>query len=74
MITGPEELIRSQGGRTAIAMREKSAGESMVLLTALAAHCKQRKSIPYLITLPTVFKESRDHCNMRHQGRHYLLQ
>lgn len=41
MITGPEELIRSQGGRTALAMREKSAGEAMVLVTALAAHCKQ---------------------------------
>ena len=41
MITGPEALIQSQGGRTAIAMREKSAGESMVLVTALAAHCKQ---------------------------------
>lgn len=41
MITGPDELIQSQGERTAIAMREKSAGESMVLVTALAAHCKQ---------------------------------
>jgi len=34
-------LIRSQGQRAAIAMREKSAGEAMVLVTALAAHCKQ---------------------------------
>jgi len=41
MITGPEKLIRSQGQRAAIAMREKSAGEAMVLVTALAAHCKQ---------------------------------
>ena len=40
MITGPEELIQSQNGRTAIAMREKSAGESMVLVAVLAAHCK----------------------------------
>ena len=42
MITGPEELIQSQNGRTAIAMREKSAGESMVLVAALAAHCKAK--------------------------------
>ena len=57
MITGPEELIRSQGGRTAIAMREKSAGESMVLLTALAAHCK-RAGIPLSDYLVAVFAES----------------
>ena len=42
MITGSEELIQSQNGRTAIAMREKSAGESMVLVAALAAHCKAK--------------------------------
>jgi len=41
MITGPEELIESNEGRKAIAMREKSAGEAMVLVTALAAHCKK---------------------------------
>ena len=57
MITGPEELIRSQGGRTAIAMREKSAGESMVLVTALAAHCKQA-NIPLSDYLASVFAES----------------
>ena len=57
MITGPEELIQSQGGRTAIAMREKSAGESMVLVTALAAHCKQA-NIPLSDYLAAVFVES----------------
>ena len=57
MITGPEELIRSQGGRTAIAMREKSAGESMVLVTALAAHCKQA-NIALSDYLAAVFAES----------------
>ena len=57
MITGPEELIESQGGRTAIAMREKSAGESMVLVTALAAHCKQA-NIPLSDYLAAVFVES----------------
>ncbi len=57
MITGPEELIRSHGGRTAIAMREKSAGESMVLVTALAAHCKQA-DIPLSDYLAAIFEES----------------
>lgn len=55
MITGPEELIRSQNGRTAIAMREKSAGESMVLVAALAAYCKSKRLhlSDYLETLHT---------------------
>jgi len=57
MITGPEELIQSQSGRTAIAMREKSAGESMVLVTALAAHCKQ-VDIPLSDYLAAIFSES----------------
>jgi phosphomannomutase len=39
MITGPEELIRSKAGRQAISMREKSAGEAMIIVSALAAHC-----------------------------------
>ena len=43
MITGPEELIESERGRKAIAMREKSAGEAMVLVTALAALCKKER-------------------------------
>ena len=43
MITGPEEFMKSHGNRTAIAMREKSAGESMILLTALAARCKRER-------------------------------
>jgi len=37
MITGPEELIASQAGRKAIMMREKSAGEASLIITALAA-------------------------------------
>ena len=57
MITGPEKLIQSQSGRTAIAMREKSAGESMVLVTALAAHCK-RANIFLSDYLAAVFAES----------------
>ena len=72
MITGPEELIRSQGGRTAIAMREKSAGESMVLVTALAAHCKQA-DIPLSDYLATVFTENRISatCDVREDITYY---
>jgi phosphomannomutase len=57
MITGPEELIQSQSGRTAIAMREKSAGESMVLVAALAAHCKAN-SLHLSDYLETLFAEN----------------
>ncbi len=57
MITGPEELIRSRNGRTAIAMREKSAGESMVLVAALAAHCKA-KGINLSDYLETIYTEN----------------
>ena len=72
MITGPEALIRSQGGRTAIAMREKSAGESMVLVTALAAHCKQA-DISLSDYLATVFMENRISatCDVREDITYY---
>ena len=72
MITGPEKLIRSQGGRTAIAMREKSAGESMVLVTALAAHCKQA-DISLSDYLATVFTENRISatCDVREDITYY---
>lgn len=58
MLTGSEELMRSQGGRTALAVREKSAGEAMVLITALAAHCKQ-EGIALSDYLAAVFTENR---------------
>ena len=72
MITGPETLIQSQGGRTAIAMREKSAGESMVLVTALAAHCKQA-GIPLSDYLTAVFSESQISatCDVREDITYY---
>lgn len=72
MITGPEKLIQSQGGRTAIAMREKSAGESMVLVTALAAHCKQA-DIPLSDYLASIFSESRitATCDVREDITYY---
>lgn len=57
MITGPEELIRSRNGRTAIAMREKSAGESIVLVAALAAHCKA-KGMNLSDYLETIYTEN----------------
>ena len=57
MITGPEEVIQSKNGRTAIAMREKSAGESMVLVAALAAHCKAN-SLHLSDYLETLFAEN----------------
>ncbi len=72
MITGPEELIQSHGGRTAIAMREKSAGESMVLVTALAAHCKQ-VDIPLSDYLASIFTESKitARCDVREDITYY---
>ncbi|MBR6163295.1 hypothetical protein IKQ26_05365 [bacterium] len=36
MIIGPEELIESKGGRKALAMREKSAAEAILVSSALA--------------------------------------
>ena len=72
MITGPEALIQSQGGRTAIAMREKSAGESMVLVTALAAHCKQA-NMSLSDYLAAVFTESQitATCDVREDITYY---
>ena len=37
-IFGPSDLISSQGGRQAISMREKSAGEAIIITAALSAH------------------------------------
>lgn len=72
MITGPEKLIRSHGGRTAIAMREKSAGESMVMVTALAAHCK-KMNIALSDYLAAVFEENKitATCDVREDITYY---
>ena len=72
MITGPEKLIQSHGGRKAIAMREKSASESMVLVTALAAHCKQA-NIPLSDYLASVFRDSQiiATCDVREDITYY---
>jgi len=46
MITGPEELIKSNNSRIAISMREKSAAEASILITGLIANLhKEKKSI-----------------------------
>jgi len=37
-IFGPSDLISSQGGRQAISMREKSAGEAIIITAALSSH------------------------------------
>ena len=53
-------------------MREKSAGESMVLVTALAAHCKQA-DIPLSDYLAAVFGESQitATCDVREDITYY---
>jgi phosphomannomutase len=40
MTCGPEELIESKKGRKAIAMREKSDGEAIIIAAAMAAECE----------------------------------
>jgi phosphomannomutase len=37
MVTGPDELIKSNSGRLAISMREKSDGESLIIASAMIA-------------------------------------
>lgn len=44
MIIGSEELIKSLSGRAAIAMREKSATEAIIVASALAAYLKKQGS------------------------------
>ncbi|MGB2705434.1 MAG: hypothetical protein WBC74_01030, partial [Candidatus Omnitrophota bacterium] len=43
-IFGPTELIESVNGRKAIAMREKSAGEAMVITSAMASYLEGRNT------------------------------
>jgi len=43
MIVGPEELIKSRKGRIALAMREKSAGEAILIMSALAGELEKNK-------------------------------
>lgn len=58
MITGLEDFIESSGGRKAIAMREKSAGEASVIATALSAHLfKTKKTISEYLS--DIFRENK---------------
>lgn len=56
MIIGPEKLVESKAGRVAIAMREKSATESIIVSAALAASLPKNMSISD--HLAGVFKEN----------------
>ena len=51
MIMGTEELIRSNSGRFAIAMREKSATEAIIVASALVAKLQNKPLADYLIQI-----------------------
>ena len=57
MIMGTEELIKSQHGRCAVAMREKSATEAIIVASALVSKLYKRKQLlsEYLVE---IFNES----------------
>jgi len=59
MIMGSEELIESLSGRKAIAMREKSATEAIIVATALAAKLEQDNK-----TLSEYLEEIFSECNI----------
>ncbi len=44
-IFGPTELIKSNHGRTAMAMREKSAGEAIIITSAMASSLIQQEKL-----------------------------
>ena len=55
MIMGTEELIKSEHGRQAVAMREKSATEAIIVASALIAKLKNKTLSQYLYD---VFEEN----------------
>ncbi len=58
MIIGSEELIKSKAGRIAIAMREKSASEAIIVASALAVKLeKEQKTLSE--ALDKVFKDNK---------------
>ena len=57
MIMGTEELIKSQNGRFAIAMREKSATEAIVVASALIAKL-QKEQVSLSEYLVKIFEEN----------------
>ena len=56
MIMGTEELIKSEHGRLAVAMREKSATEAIVVASALISKLKEKSLSQYL---SDVFEENK---------------
>ncbi len=56
MIMGTEELIKSEHGRLAVAMREKSATEAIVVASALISKLKEKSLSQYL---SDVFQENK---------------
>lgn len=57
-IFGPAELITSLGGRRAISMREKSAGEAIIITAALSAYLES-KNISASDYLVQIFEENK---------------
>ena len=51
MIMGTEELIKSKAGRQAIAMREKSATEAIIVASALIAQLQNKSLSQYLVQI-----------------------
>ena len=58
MIMGTEELIKSQNGRFAIAMREKSATEAIIVASALIAKL-QKEQVSLSEYLVQIFEENK---------------
>ncbi len=58
MIIGSEELIKSKAGRIAIAMREKSASEAIIIASALAAKLEIENK-PLSKALDEIFKDNK---------------
>lgn len=48
---GTEELIKSKAGRQAIAMREKSATEAIIVASALIAQLQNKSLSQYLVQI-----------------------
>ncbi len=51
MIMGTEELIKSKAGRQAVAMREKSATEAIIVASALIAQLQNKSLSQYLVQI-----------------------
>lgn len=72
MITAPEEIIKSEGRRTAIAMREKSAGEAIIIVSALAAFL-EKNGMTLSEYLKKIFRDNkiRERFDVREEQTYY---